>query len=299
MAAVVTWAVAVAALVVAAAGCAGAPAGSTGTTPTPTVARTAPAPTAASAPPATADATPAGAPEVNPAGDIPDNQVFVPFTSPDNAVVVSVPEGWARAADGTATVFSDKFNSVRIEVAPRAAAADVASARATDVPQLQASVPGFALHDVRSVQRKGGTAVLITYDADSAVNPVTGKGVRDVRRALRVLAGRPAGRADPGGPDGCGQRRPVADRLRLAAVARMTGDAALPAYAVSARSVYRFYRAGDDETLALRGVSLDVGRGRARGPGRALRVGQVDPAGLPRGSRRSRTAAPSGSAGSG
>ena len=31
--------------------------------------------------------------------------------------------------------------------------------------------------------------------------------------------------------------------------------------AVSARSVYRFYRAGDDETLALRGVSLDVARG--------------------------------------
>jgi len=41
----------------------------------------------------------------------------------------------------------------------------------------------------------------------------------------------------------------------------MTGDAALPAYAVSARSVYRFYRAGDDETLALRGVSFDVAAG--------------------------------------
>ena len=34
-----------------------------------------------------------------------------------------------------------------------------------------------------------------------------------------------------------------------------------PAPAVSARSVYRFYRAGDDETLALRGVSLDVAAG--------------------------------------
>ena len=41
----------------------------------------------------------------------------------------------------------------------------------------------------------------------------------------------------------------------------MTGDGALPEYAVSARSVYRFYRAGDDETLALRGVSLDVAAG--------------------------------------
>ena len=203
---------------VAAAGCAGAPAGSTGTTPAPTVASTAPPPTvAASAPPTAADATPAGAPEVNPAGDIPDNQVFVPFTTPDNALVVSVPEGWARSADGTATVFTDKFNSVRIEVAPRAAAADVASARATDVPQLQVSVPGFALHDVRSVQRKGGTAVLITYDADSAVNPVTGKGVRDAveryafwqggRQAVLTLAG-------PTGADNVDPWRIVSDSLR-------------------------------------------------------------------------------------
>ena len=153
----------------------------------------------ASAPPTAADAAPTGAPEVNLEGDIPDNQVFVPFTSPDNALVVSMPEGWARSADGSATVFTDKFNSVRVEVAPRAAAADVATARATDVPQLQASVPGFALHDVRSVQRKGGTAVLVTYEATSAVNPVTGKAVREAveryafwqggRQAVLTLAG--------------------------------------------------------------------------------------------------------------
>ncbi len=210
-----TWAVTVAALVVAVAGCAGAPAGSTGTT---TVARTAPTPTvAASAPYTAADATPAGAPEGNPAGAIPDNQVFVPFTSPDNALVVSVPEGWARAADGTATVFTDKFNSVRIEVAPRATATDVASALASDVPQLQVSVPGFALHDVRTVQRKGGTAVLITYEADSAVNPVTGKGVREAveryafwqggRQAVLTLAG-------PTGADNVDPWRIVSDSLR-------------------------------------------------------------------------------------
>ena len=213
-----TWAVTVAALVVAAAGCAGAPAGPTGTTPVPTAPSTAPPPTAAaSAPPATADATPAGVPEVNPAGDIPDNQVFVPFTSPDNAVVVSVPEGWARAADGTATVFSDKFNSVRIEVASRATAADVASARASDVPQLQASVPGFALRDVRSVQRKSGTAVLITYDADSAVDPVTGKAVRaSVERYTFWQGGRQAvlTLAGPTGADNVDPWRIVSDSLR-------------------------------------------------------------------------------------
>jgi hypothetical protein len=55
--------------------------------------------------------------------------VFVPFTRPDGAVVVSVPQGWARSSDGPATVFTDKFNSVRVEDAPRPSAADVASSR--------------------------------------------------------------------------------------------------------------------------------------------------------------------------
>jgi ABC-type glutathione transport system ATPase component len=31
--------------------------------------------------------------------------------------------------------------------------------------------------------------------------------------------------------------------------------------ALQARDLYRFFRTGDDETLALRGVSLDVQRG--------------------------------------
>ena len=72
--------------------------------------------------------------------------------------------------------------------------------------------------------------------------------------------------------------------------------AALPAYAVSARSVYRFYRAGDDETLALRGVSLTWPRAswwRWSGPpGRASR-----PCWAAWRVWTTRTAAPSGSAG--
>ena len=57
----------------------------------------------------------APAPETNPAGDIPDNQAFVPFTPPGGVFTVSVPEGWARTTDGAATIFTDKANTVRIE----------------------------------------------------------------------------------------------------------------------------------------------------------------------------------------
>jgi hypothetical protein len=129
-------------------------------------------------PPAAAAPPDPNAPEVNDAGDIPDNQVFVPFAAPDGTFSVSVPEGWARSGDGSATVFTDKFNSIRIEAQDRATAADVAAVRAEVVPRLQASVPGFALGEVRLVQRRGGPDVLLTYEADSPPNPVTGKSVR-------------------------------------------------------------------------------------------------------------------------
>ena len=59
-------------------------------------------------------------PETNPAGDIPDNQAYVPFTPPTGLFTVSVPEGWGRSTDGAATIFTDKLNTVRIETRPLA-----------------------------------------------------------------------------------------------------------------------------------------------------------------------------------
>ncbi|GAA2553972.1 hypothetical protein [Pseudonocardia hydrocarbonoxydans] len=157
------------ALVLALAACGGAAATATGS-PAP--------PSAAPAPGAPPGAVDPNAPEVNAAGDIPDNQVFVPFSPPGGAFRVSVPEGWARSTDGAAVVFTDKFNSVRIESVPSPAAPDVASATAQEVPALASSVPGFQPGDVTAVQRKGGPAVLVTYTASSPADPVTGKSVR-------------------------------------------------------------------------------------------------------------------------
>jgi hypothetical protein len=119
------------------------------------------------------------APEINSAGDIPDNQVFVPYPSAGGSFVVRVPQGWAQSAAGSAVVFTDKFNSVRIESAPRSQAPDVPSARAQEIPQLQSLVPGFQAGQVTMVQRSAGPAVLITYQANSAPNAVTGKSVTE------------------------------------------------------------------------------------------------------------------------
>ena len=158
-------AVVVAALVAAA--CGAAPATSTptpGSTPTQV-------PVAAAPPSGAPDPN---APEIVTAGDIPDNQVYVPYVA--TGFQVAVPQGWARSTDGAATVFTDKFNAVRITTAARATAPDVASARATEVRAL-AAAPSFTLGDVTTVTRKAGPAVLITYTAASPVDPVAGKSV--------------------------------------------------------------------------------------------------------------------------
>jgi hypothetical protein len=115
------------------------------------------------------------APEVNGAGDIPDNQVFVPFRFAAGPYTVSVPEGWGRTDSGGVTVFTDNFNSVQLQVVAATSAPSVDSARRDEVPMLQASTTNFQLGAVSTTTRKGGDAVLVTYTADSAPNPVTGK----------------------------------------------------------------------------------------------------------------------------
>ncbi|MDQ2749558.1 MAG: hypothetical protein M3Y44_08530 [Actinomycetota bacterium] len=84
---------------------------------------------------------------------------------------------------GKATLFTDKYNSVRIEAGPAATQPTIGSARASEVPAIQAAAHGYKTGDVKAVQRKAGQVVLITYRADSAPNPVTDKvAVEDVER---------------------------------------------------------------------------------------------------------------------
>lgn len=118
------------------------------------------------------------APEVNAAGDIPDNQVFVAWTPPGGGWSVKVPEGWARTDATDGAVFTDKYNSVDTRATPVAAAPTIDSAQSTDVPAIRASEMNVSDVKVSAVTRTAGTAVLITYTADSPPNEVTGKSVR-------------------------------------------------------------------------------------------------------------------------
>lgn len=137
---------------------------------------------ASSTPRSSTGSAPNAAPtESNPPGDIPDNQAYVAFrpSSGFAGFTVKVPEGWARTTKGSTTVFTDKLNRVQISPAAVSAAPTVGSVTNTVVPQLRTQVPKFANPKVTVVQRKAGTAVLLTYRGDSAPDPVTGKVVRD------------------------------------------------------------------------------------------------------------------------
>jgi hypothetical protein len=117
--------------------------------------------------------------ENNPAGDIPDNQVFVTYKDPSKNFSVSVPEGWAQTSRGGKITYTDKLNSIAISSVPSSAAPTVQSATRNEVPGIASSESNYAAGDVTRVQRPAGDAVLITYQADSPKDPVTGKVVRD------------------------------------------------------------------------------------------------------------------------
>lgn len=118
-------------------------------------------------------------PEVNPSGDIPDTQVYVAYSDATEAFSLKVPEGWARTDANGAVSFTDKLNTVRIESKAAAAAPTVDSARRDELPAIQSSAANYQAGIVTALNRKAGTAVLITYKADAAADPVTGKVVHD------------------------------------------------------------------------------------------------------------------------
>ena len=153
-------AAAVAALAIAIAGC-----GSSSSSP-PSRASTAATTTAA----ATTGGPNPNRPEVSPAGDIPDNQIFVVY--PGNAFTMKFPEGWAQTGSSKNVTFRDKNNIVRVVIvtgrAPTVESvkqelAKLKGARATGTPTR--------------VMINGLSGVKVTYESTSAPNAVTGKRV--------------------------------------------------------------------------------------------------------------------------
>jgi hypothetical protein len=123
------------------------------------------------------------APEDNPPGDIPDNQLFVTYSPAGGGFQVKVPEGWAQSTSDSGSAFTDKLNNVSIAWVSGAPELTLQRAQSIEVQELSNSEPAFQLVGTKQVSLPGGQAILISYQKNSAPNEVTGKKYRmDVLR---------------------------------------------------------------------------------------------------------------------
>jgi hypothetical protein len=144
-----------------------------------------PAGTSPAAPTATAGnsvAAPGASPTEKPApvdsavpGDIPDTTQFVTHRSDAGHFTIKAPEGWAEQSGASSVTYTGTVNSIAVAWMPSPTAPTTQSAASQDVAALRQSERAFQLGKVGTVTLPAGTAVEITYQANSAPNPVTGK----------------------------------------------------------------------------------------------------------------------------
>lgn len=159
----------------------------------------------ATTPSAATSAAPKVAPvpvEKNPPGDIPDNLAFVRYANKAGGFAFTHPEGWAQTGSGAQVRFTDKLNGVSVTSIKAGAAPTVTSARSSDIPRLQRSVPAFQLRGVSAVTLPGGTGVHIVFRRNSEPDQVTGKVFRDEVEEYDVYRAGRTVRMDLFGPVG-------------------------------------------------------------------------------------------------
>lgn len=157
------------------------------------------------------------APEVNPPGDIPDDQVFITYSSPEG-FSIEVPEGWSRTEKPGRARFADKYGAVEVAVEKAAASSPTAaSVESTEVPLILAAEHAAEVKKVREMRLPSGTAVAVDYLSNSETNPVTGRKIRLENRRLYFASG---GRqavvtlSAPAGADNADQWKFMAESFR-------------------------------------------------------------------------------------
>lgn len=156
------------------------------------------------------------APEKNPPGDIPDDQVFIDYKAPAG-FTIKVPEGWSRVEIPNGTRFFDKYDQIEMTAGTATTPPKAASAKADEVPALEKAGHAVKLGAVQDVKLKGGPALRITYLANSETNAVTNKPIRlEHERYVFFNQGKTItlDLAAPAGADNADQWRLISNSLR-------------------------------------------------------------------------------------
>jgi hypothetical protein len=114
------------------------------------------------------------APEVVAPGDIPDNQLFVPYRPTSGKYTINVPEGWARTENNGAVTFTDKYNTITVNTGPATEPPTIDSVRTAALADVTQD-PTYKAGKVTVFKTPSGTAIKATYAIGSAPNSVTGK----------------------------------------------------------------------------------------------------------------------------
>jgi hypothetical protein len=156
------------------------------------------------------------APEKNPPGDIPDNQVFITYKSPQG-FSLKIPEGWARKETPSGVSFADKYGLIDVVVTSSATPPTAASARSGEVMDLEKRGRAAKVSMIKDVKLPSGPAVQIIYTSNSDLNTVTNKQIRlENERYLIAHDGKLATltMSAPAGADNADQWKLMADSFR-------------------------------------------------------------------------------------
>ena len=130
------------------------------------------------------------APEKNPPGDIPDDQVFIPYKSP-HGFSLKVPEGWSRKDAPEGVSFADKYGLIEVALKASSETPTVGSVRAGEAAELEKTGHAVKISSIKEVKLASGPAIEIIYTSNSESNPVTNKRIRlENERYLMVHAGK-------------------------------------------------------------------------------------------------------------
>lgn len=108
-------------------------------------------------------------------GDIPDNQVFLTFSSRRAGFAIKYPEGWTQSGSPHDLSFKDRNNVVHIVIA--SAPAPTAAHVTAQLQRLTRTHPSLRFTAPQPVHLGAGPAFRARYTTRSAPNPVTGKQV--------------------------------------------------------------------------------------------------------------------------
>jgi PsbP len=106
-------------------------------------------------------------------GDIPDNQQFLRYKNSAARYSILYPQGWARKGSGNDVTFSDKDNSVEVQIAN--GGTPTVSSVSAELKKEASADPTLKPGSPQAVKVGGSPAIHVVYHVQGPPDPVTGQ----------------------------------------------------------------------------------------------------------------------------